>query len=49
MHDTEKRNRQVRAEDGIHFTLYGYELIAEKVWAKIQQQRETARASAANP
>jgi hypothetical protein len=49
MHDAEKRNRQVRAEDGIHFTLYGYELIAEKVWAKIQQQREAARASAANP
>jgi hypothetical protein len=49
MHDGEHRYHQVRAEDGIHFTTYGYQLIAEKVWPKIQQQREAARASAAAP
>ena len=49
MHDADQRNRQVRAEDGVHFTTYGYQLIAEKVWPKIQEQREAARASAATP
>jgi len=49
IHDGEHRYHQVRAEDGIHFTTYGYQLIAEKVWPKIQQQREAARASAAAP
>ena len=49
MHDADQRNRQVRAEDGVHFTTYGYQLIAEKVWPKIQEQREATRASAATP
>ena len=49
IHDGEHRYHQVRAEDGIHFTTYGYQLIAEKVWSKIREQREAARASAVTP
>ena len=37
--DQHDRSRQVRAEDGVHFTGYGYELLAEKVWAEIQKDR----------
>jgi hypothetical protein len=31
-----KRNRQIRLEDGVHFTHYGYELIAAKTRAAIR-------------
>jgi len=37
--DAHNRSRQIRADDGVHFTGYGYELIAEKVWAVIQKDR----------
>ncbi len=33
--DSANRLRQVRAEDGVHFTFYGYERIASKVLAAI--------------
>src|SRR6202008_3544378 len=31
------RSRQIRLEDGVHFTHYGYELIAAKASAAIRQ------------
>jgi uncharacterized protein len=32
LQDSKGHQRQVRADDGIHFTGYGYELIAEKIY-----------------
>jgi len=46
--DANHRSRQVRAEDGVHFTGYGYQLIAEKIWAEIQKQRNAETTSAAD-
>jgi uncharacterized protein len=43
--DDRNRSRQIRADDGVHFTGYGYELIAEKVWAEIQKDRAVTPAS----
>ncbi len=40
--DAQQRNHQLRADDGIHFTSYGYELIASKVWQTIQRKRTAA-------
>lgn len=34
--DPTQRQRLVRAEDGVHFTIYGYELIAAKVLAAVR-------------
>jgi uncharacterized protein len=44
--DASKHSRQVRSEDGVHFTGYGYGLVAERVWAQIQEHREPAPESA---
>ncbi len=37
--DAQKRSRQVRQDDGVHFTGYGYELLADKVFAQLQSLR----------
>lgn len=34
MNDPKGRSQQIRKNDGIHFTGYGYELLAAKVWEK---------------
>jgi len=47
--DEHDHSRQVRADDGVHFTGYGYELIAEKVWAEIQKERAVMRPASAEP
>ena len=44
--DDHNRSRQIRADDGVHFTGYGYELVAEKVWAEIQKDRAITPVSA---
>ncbi len=35
--DSAGHSRQVRAEDGIHFTPWGYQLVAEKVYGVLTQ------------
>ncbi len=41
--------RQVRTNDGVHFTDYGYELIAEKVYSTIKPPRPLSTGHAGNP
>ena len=36
MNDAKGRSQQIRKSDGIHFTGYGYELLANKIWKEVE-------------
>lgn len=47
--DAHKRSQILRAEDGLHFSGYGYQLLAAKVLARIRQTAPVDVASAGKP